>query len=192
MDERRSNRLGVVRLFLDLLGIVGILLWLPSFLPNLHVDHRSSSDPKDPFSAPFSATNNGLTSIWDVRFGCNLNNESSVTAEGSPMSTMSAGFNWFHQLAPEIDRGDTFDFTCPFNGLLIPKATLVHADIDVVISFVPRFVHWRLSKCVRFIAVPTEQGHLEWFQRPDDDRMRCFIEEPSAHRRPIAGFLMIH
>ncbi len=155
------------------LSVLSLVLWLPSFAPNVHLDHRGPLDQKQPFSASFSITNNGLSTIFDVDFDCIVNK-----LEARNLALEIIGVTGFVFAAAKMDRSDTFDFVCPLRnvfGEMIDNLETISADIDIVVGFTlaPHFLRWRSYKCAHFVAQLSNSGRLEWLQRPQPDKKKC-------------------
>ncbi|MBF6569939.1 MAG: hypothetical protein IVW54_13810 [Candidatus Binataceae bacterium] len=146
------------------LNIFGIALWLPAYFPNIHVDHRGSNDARDPFTASFSITNNGYFSVYDVKASCRVIEVD--TTRGGKVTNRALDLPG--KPTEELQRSDMLDIPCPFGalGLMTPEQSVTKADIDIAVSFSPRFYPKRLIKCVEFTATEDDHGNLDWMQKP--------------------------
>jgi hypothetical protein len=156
-----------VALILDLvalvLSILGIFLWFPSYLPNIHVDHRGPTNSGDPFEVPFSVTNNGYFSVFNVDFSCRLNHVQTTRGDSvGGIALMDTS------VAQELQRSATFDLLCPFKQQFNLKIddSIKSANINIGVMFSPRLSFRRTIRCANFIAVANSHGTLDWVQRP--------------------------
>jgi hypothetical protein len=142
------------------LSVIGILLWLPSFLPDIHVDHRSEIDPTHPFFTPFSVTNDGLFAVKDVFWFCRQRSIMFADgSEGRPNTTSGASMERF-------PRGATIDLFCP--EPVSPSNPLAYADVEVGITFIPALSLLRRDQtvCAHFVT-QTAGSHLDWVQHSE-------------------------
>jgi hypothetical protein len=179
-DASKSNRAIAVAIVLDFvaigLSIVGICLWLPSFLPNIHIDHRGPIDAHRPFFTPFPVTNDGLSSVYEVYWLCRMN--SMIFADGTKVTPNdSSGF-----LTHRLDRAGTVDLFCP--EPVIPNNPLKFADIVVGIAFTPRLLHRQLGKCAHFVT-HVSGDNIDWKQVIEDDANCADIMKDQFQSGPL-------
>jgi hypothetical protein len=173
-DAVRFNR-PTFRTFLDIvaiaLSLIGLVLWIPSFLPNIQIRHYNSSDVLSSKLIPFSVTNNGLGAVYDVRAMCFIRdlttNRNNTVGPIGIVDSVSRAF--------ELPRSDTFDFSCPAAKVFhfSPDERIVSALVDIVISYVPVAIPLARHKCVLFDANVDESNQLQWLQRPELDNETC-------------------
>jgi hypothetical protein len=151
-----------------LLSILVILFWYPSFSPNIQIRQHESPNPQSVGLVPFSITNNGLTTIFDVAVGCQFN---SFITSGHHTFAHSFITDMPHSHAVSLERSETFDVNCsPTNGILRLPAedVLTTADLIVVAEFTPRprFFSGRHVKCAHFTLLGDSMGHMQWLEEP--------------------------
>lgn len=173
-DLRETTRSRNLPLVLDVvaiaLSIFGMLLWIPSFRPLIQIANNNYFDPHDPFSAPFSVSNNGLFPVYNVQFSCIL--FEMISSRG----LIITGANIRHKLpaASVLRRGDKLDILCPLTQFAVGITPITKADIDVIVTFTAPLI--RLQSCARFTTFSTPDGSLHWMQSPETDMSRCRSE----------------
>lgn len=142
------------------LTIIGAVIGVPSILPAISFV-AGPYDVSSPLSTPFSVTNSGLLTIYAVNFVCKLN---SVDSTMQQFSTL--GLTTEHLISNRLEPRDTFDVVCPLHELFKGTGPIKSADIEIVVSFQPKFLPLTRLKCARFITDTNPEGRLRWLQRP--------------------------
>jgi hypothetical protein len=177
-DDSRANHRTWPRALIDssafLLTIISLLLWIPTFYPDIHIDHRGPVDPTQPFATPFAVTNDGIKAVYHVGFTCTY--RSVLLADGSVKSISPSVFVL---VADRLSRGETIDVSCfgigSVNGIAVKQA-----QVDVLVtfsafSFVSFDPHKQSTACEQFTTFPTALG-LDWRERPEDDKQNCTVQ----------------
>jgi hypothetical protein len=147
------------------LAIFSMLFWLPSYLPNLHIDHRGETDPASPFNVAFSVTNDGYFSVSQVDVECRVNEI--ILKNGA--SIVSLAITKGIEGVPELRRSDTYDALCEFESLIkTPDNPVARANIDIAVTYRPRAWPKRIVKCANFRTIKNSDGSLHWLQKPAD------------------------
>ena len=92
-----------------IVGLISfIVLLYVDILPSISIEPDQLRDPKNPFSAPFKISNNGLVPAIDPLYSCHVTNTIQVEGVmiGDSHSVMS-----LHQ--KKIGSGETETITCP-------------------------------------------------------------------------------
>lgn len=145
------------------LSVLGIFLWLPSFRPDIHIEHHGLIDPKQPFRTAFSVTNDGLTSVSEVTSFCRMNDI--VFAKGG---NAGGGTEW-QFLTHRLNRAATVDRFCPETWSAMPDNPVTFADIEIGIVYQLYLMRW--ETCAHF-QTKLFSDHLEWIEVIEDDQ-RC-------------------
>lgn len=140
--------------------IIGFVSSLMFFASRITVSSLNSLDPSDPFSTPFSISNDGAFSIYNVEFRCHFKDVSfprgggfkgfSVQDDSPPIAVIEAGEKATTKcviFAPNISIGS-------------------QGDIYVVVSYQPKFLPYRKEKLFRFIMKQGSDKQWYWFQQP--------------------------
>ncbi len=117
-------------------------------------------DVTDPFSTPFSISNDGAFSIYDVMFHCYFKNV--ALAGGSSISGISV-----EEAVPPIktiEAGEKANYKCLLSAPEAPSGS--RADIYVVASYQPKFLPYRIEKPYRFVMQQGSDKQWHWFQQP--------------------------
>jgi len=159
----RPSRTGTV---LTLIGLaVGLLslLSLIELLPRLSVQ---ASEPlsllvPDAFATSFALTNDGYTSLLNVRVGCYVH-----SFTDSLHNTMERVIDYrYWPPAKDLLAGETETFPCRFGGTF--GGEVGQADITIVARYSPwRFGFVRRTALFRFVANRTPGRKLSWHRQP--------------------------
>jgi len=143
-----------------ILGILGIILWWPFYVPNIHIDISSSSnDPLMPVPPSFSITNQGVFDTYSPEFICNYIN---IRAAKLSVTDYSSGAR---PLADGLYGSQTVDVSCP--GIIGPLAK--ESDIEFLVSYQLAFTWKRSYACARFVIRENAHGRLQWFRTPPQE-----------------------
>lgn len=145
------------------LGVVGIVLWIPSFLPAISFGITSTLEETVPLATPFSVINSGLLDIYAVRFRCQLVD---VKIERGFLQIIGIGLTDARDIADVLAPRDSYDVVCPFHDIYEPQGSVIYADIKIVAFFRPKFLPLTRVKCARFVTDRSPSGQLRWLQRP--------------------------
>jgi hypothetical protein len=142
-------------------SVVGLIGGLMYFAARVTVSSLTPLNPTDPFSTPFSISNDGAFSIYDVEFSCSLNDVK--FPNGGGMSNLSVGG---YGLPPikVIEAGEKATYQCLIGSQETPKGS--QADIHVVVSYQPKFIPCRIDKPYRFVMKQGSDKQWYWFQQP--------------------------
>ena len=171
-SKRRTVR-DVIDWLAIVLSVLSAFLWLPSFLPDIHIDHRGTVSSTNPFETPFAITNNGLSAVFDLRYYCKVDFVYYLMG-----ATVNPPLSYTVMVRGDdrLGRGETADLICL--GLKFPttRVPVVQAQIEIGVTFVPRLIHKRMRVCstfwTHFAGTKIEEG-LDWLQRPERDPNRC-------------------
>jgi hypothetical protein len=174
-DAARSNH-PILQSGLDflaiVLGIIGILLWLPSFAPHVQVHSWGAVVPlTDLFSVPFTVTNAGLLPLHRVGYSCLLFN---VRRKDNRLINKIA-LSKFEYFTYNLRNTDSFDFVCPIDNLRgLNVSGFISADIDIIITFQIPLLQRKFARCVEFIEKVSQLTETAtWMQRPEENNSKC-------------------
>jgi hypothetical protein len=151
-------------LIVAVVGLVGStvgMYWYAS--PKVMVNVSELLNPVEPFSAPFTISNNGNFAIHHVTFRCVVLhagddfNTHIVMPPGSPGAASSDA------IVPELNPGETSTVGCPFPFFFEHPVT--HADVEIFVKYKPEWQPWHQEKPFRFAITRDSQGHLRWMSR---------------------------
>ncbi|HVC44301.1 MAG TPA: hypothetical protein VND20_05745, partial [Candidatus Binataceae bacterium] len=112
----------------------------------------------------------GLSAVFDVTYGCRLND-----VEYGGNSSVRDSTVQYKALTPIFGRNDTYDILCGGMGkfYLVTKA-----DMDVIVLFTPRLIRHQIASCAHFYTIPDSAGHPRWMQSPEADPSKCKFLTP--------------
>ena len=141
-------------------SVVGLIGGLMFFASRVTVSSLSPLNRNDPFSTPFSISNDGVFPIYDVKFHCYF--KDIAFPEGGGFS----GFSVEETVPPIqiIEAGEKATYKCL---LSVPNASSgSQADIYVVASYQPKFLPYRTEKPYRFVMQQGSDKQWYWFGQP--------------------------
>lgn len=128
-------------------------------LPEIAVTPGSALLRTEPFSVPFSITNNGYIPIRDVDAWCYLAEvefKPGFRFEGLGISSKDA------PRAASLGHGGTLTLECPLRGAVRDRA-----DIAVIVDHgFPLIPFWRTRSITRFIGAAGDEW--QWRRQPPD------------------------
>jgi hypothetical protein len=158
------------------IGIVGLTLLLPFYLPRIILDIPSSSFPPQPLS--FSVRNNGVLPIHHLRailFGIKVYTR---FPDGTILVVRDSIIP-YGEIQKDLAPGQNFNFAVRH----ISAHMVVDSDIETIVSFRPAFTWRRSYACSRFVLGLDANNSLTWFHKEPyacDLAIRC----AALHSRP--------
>lgn len=150
----------ILRWGYGIVTVVVTVLGLAVLVPSIHVEPSFSLDKTNPFGTQFLLSNSGLFSIRDVRFTCNWRK---VTTQGRiQVEFTNVTIDHSPPPIPEIARGESSTVFCA-------RTTGVDfstADIEVRVTFKPKFWPYEIEKRSRFELRQDSQGTIIWAPKP--------------------------
>ena len=165
---RRYTRIGL-KILSGLVAVLGFVLTaltaFYSFSPNISITSLAPFEPSDPFSGPFSISNNGYLAIHDVEALCGL--KSVEFTNRSFISEISVATD--QDKAFKISPGESITARCRVpETIRVPKAVQVKsADISLWLTFRPSFLFWRKERWFRFVLEKSSDGIWHWLPQPE-------------------------
>jgi hypothetical protein len=155
---------------LELIAVAGFVFagmtFFYSFSPNLSITSSVPFEPSDPFSAPFSISNNGYLAIHDVQVLCGL--KSVEFTNGSRFSKFSVATD--QDKAFNFSPGESITARCRVPEVFrVPKGVQVKsADISLWVTFRPSFLFWfwHKERWFRFVLEKSSDGIWHWLPQP--------------------------
>jgi hypothetical protein len=111
-------------------------------------------NPGDPFSSPFTLSNDGFLPIYHVLFSCTLRD---VKWQDGGVVNIRTRTN-----AEPIKKIDAGEATTTFCKFLPNKTKIKSADIEVEVKYRPAYLFWSKQKSIRFGTVKGSDGTLRW------------------------------
>jgi hypothetical protein len=159
--------------------IIGIVSGLVALLPRVSVQASAPFDPSHPYPIPFTVTNNGSITLYNVRFFVGLCNlvwgpgyGEGVTLKSEkpcngPSDMRITDPTWSRQKF-EVDQQHVvrYDDIIPHpstdNGMRVHSA-----EISIVVQFQPWIIPWPVrEKEFRYKTRKDEDGKLSWIPEP--------------------------
>jgi len=143
------------RMLLEIFGVIGTLasiVGILAFLPRISVDTQGSVRAHDPFGTVFYLSNDGLLSIHDITYTCNVDemgpNFGNITIDlGTSDSALSPG----HKMTLNCQQALKLD------NVLFPS---LHATIHV--RYRPSFIWWHQNADFPMQALKSDDGTWVW------------------------------
>jgi hypothetical protein len=149
--------------------IFGVIAALSSFFPHLILSEPTVLDETQFFSKSMTVTNDGLLPVYSVYcalgFGelKTIQNGKPINVQGLPNRGTHIYFNGNHPV--NLLPGDAYTFALD-EAMKADSASVVGADFDVVISYVPIFPPLRMERCTHFVLRVDSSGKQHWFRSP--------------------------
>jgi hypothetical protein len=152
-------------------AVLGLLLTIMRFWPQIAIEPTAAADPSNPFSGYFKIINEQVYVLTDVSIEASLwcarvgrgNNTSPIDKCQRSMSNSKQ--RWAkHALEPheayEITPGDLMFVT--------PPTALLYAQISIIVSYKPWKLPFGGGKEVHFESRRLPDGKIEWLHIPVD------------------------
>jgi len=140
-----------------IVGLVGVV----ELYPRVSVSSNESLDPSTPFSSPFIVSNEGLLSIYDVEFQCDIKNvEATNNIKLGGFSTMRPV-----KVIPIINPAGKETTQCARNSFAPASGKFENADISIVVNFRLFWIPLSLTRKFRFVTEKDKSGQLHWFPK---------------------------
>jgi hypothetical protein len=155
---------------LVLIGIVGIALSLPFYLPRIILDIPSSSLPA-PQPLSFSVRNDGILPIHHVRallFGIKVK----TRFPNGTILVVHDSIIPYGEIQKVLAPGQHFNFAVRH----ISAPIVADSDIEAIVTFRPAFTWRRSYACSRFVLALDANNSLRWFHKEPyacDLAIRC-------------------
>lgn len=143
---------------------MGIVVGVLSLLPRLSVSSSAPLNLDDPFSTPFTVSNDGPLSLFNVEFLCELNDVQTdryVRFQGGKFFAITNTAFVAKKMLPAQKN----DVPCSFRSVFAGFGPITTADISINIRFRPAFVPWHTNRRFRFYTVKGSDGRLRWLNR---------------------------
>ncbi|HEY1170336.1 MAG TPA: hypothetical protein VGH19_03105 [Verrucomicrobiae bacterium] len=170
-EDKKGIRNSLLKVGAFIIGFIGVLSSLVTFLPRLSLSQFPEANPDSPLSLKFQIANESIVPLRKVEYRCWMpfvfSRKPDITTppvEAVNDSIESRRFFDVGNLNPdEKVTISTFGFT-----KLAPNE-----DISVVlefeISYRPIFMPWRVHKRVRMVSIVDREGNTTWVQHPLGD-----------------------
>ena len=152
-----------------MLSLISGISW---FIPKITVSPANSLDNSNPFLTPFTISNDGYLSIYDVQFMCAVKEIKGINMKTKIPLVISGAENFkskmhskFH-VAEVIAPNEKYTQVMPLPNFFL-HYQIKHADIAILVSFRP--IKWfplKKEKNYRFITAQNINGHLQWYPQP--------------------------
>jgi len=142
-------------------GILATIGGVLSLLPKVVVYAGAPLDPSQPFTTPFTISNEGYLPIHDVTFRCRIRR--AQAEDGAAIIAYEKGISPTGFAVPLITPGEKSTVACPFPFEF--NAPFAGADFDFVVVFRPDWLLWHQEKSFRFGTTKTKEGQLIWLPR---------------------------
>lgn len=143
------------QLIVGLSIVLGLGLAFYQLRPEISLEPYKALDPANPFTEQFTAQNNSVYSLYDVRSGCFL-----VHVRTSLIEMNNVMFSLSH-VANELSPKDSASVSC---GALSPGTE--EADLLIDIQFSTRWFQSRKTIRHRFVARKNSDNVVEWLHAP--------------------------
>lgn len=136
-------------------GLLTIVLAYYAFSSKLSITPSGSLNPSDPFATPFVLQNDSLLWVNLVKpYHCSLRKittEDYLVFQGIDTAIDAPPI-------PRLDPGESTAFFLPFRTVIILRAPINYADIEVVVSYYPAFIpFYKKEKRVRFVTIKSKE-----------------------------------
>ena len=166
LNKRSKGLFTVISGAAFLVGLIASVLGIYSFyVTRISISPGPALDQTDLFSTMFTVSNDGALPLYDVHTECRLNyvkgpNNFSIVGEGTTREEPS----W----APKVDPSEKMTVRCwmPVKSETGASVQWRGADINIVVSYRPKFFLWALTREMRFRTQRNSDGLLQWFQQP--------------------------
>lgn len=162
-SKTKRRTVAAITTLVAAVGLVGSavgMYWYAS--PKVVINASALLNPVEPFSAPFTITNEGNFAIQHVTFRCVVLdagddfNTHIVMPHGSPGG--SSG-----DVIPELNPSETSTVGCSFPFFFEHPVT--HADVEIFVKYKPDWMPWHQEKPFRFAITRDTEGRLKWMPR---------------------------
>jgi len=146
---------------LSLLVLALGLMVLFSYYKPLSLVPNEPLNQSDPFSAPFTLSNDWYSSIYDVTYKCRINR-----IERSHNRIITNTRVWDSRLSKEsLGYKDKADLFCPIRQN-VSIDEIITADISIEISFHIKFMPWARIMPFNFQTAKDDNGKWRWLYSP--------------------------
>jgi len=144
-----------------LAALVGIASGVIYFLPKVSVSWSAPLDPQNPFSTPFTVSNDGPLPIWNVEFYCRAH---LIKSAGN--ASISGGAKLAGGIAPikKMPPNERVDIPCVALLIFTFPGPILSADISIGASFttLPMSFWLHQEKETRLRTVRSSDGTFRW------------------------------
>jgi hypothetical protein len=140
------------------LSVVGLLLWLPFYLPNVDIDIPTTSNPESPQPAVFTVSNKGPLTVYELKADIFI---FSLSIGPAKFHSESIGIG---MIATALSPGQSQDFVYKF-ATLFSRAPVTNADLETIVSFRPKFSWQRSFTCARYQVDSDADRNLRWLRK---------------------------
>ena len=137
-------------------GVVTGLLFFSSRVSASSEDYVNMSKP---FPSTFVVYNEGRFSVYDVKFSCGIRHIIDAESNSGIGNIRTRNYS---QPIPEIRSGER---TTTKAWVPVNFSNITSIDIDIEISYRPKFLFWRKTQRLRFVTEKEDDGQLLWRPR---------------------------